>query len=67
MDPITIIAILNALAELTPKVYLLATQAQATLSTNDAAAVAKALADAQAAAGVDLSQALTDLDEAAKK
>lgn len=67
MDPLTVIAILNALAELTPKVYLLAEQAKATMNATDAASVAAALTSAQAAASVDLSQALTDLDEAAKE
>jgi hypothetical protein len=66
MDPLTIITLLNAVAELTPKVFAMAAAAKATMSATDAASVQAALEAAQAAANVDLDKALTDLDAAAK-
>ncbi len=66
MDPLTIIAALNALATLAPKLYELAAQAKSVASASDAASIDAALQAAQKAASVDLDQALTDLDNAAK-
>lgn len=66
MDPLTVIALLNAIAELTPKVYAMVAAAKVTMNATDAASVEAALAAAQIAAQGDIATALADLDEAAK-
>lgn len=66
MEATAVVQLVLALAEVTPQVLALAQQAKNAMSATDQASVDAAIAQLMASANADLSQAETDLDNAAK-
>jgi hypothetical protein len=62
MDPLTVVALIEALAKVTPAIVTLATNAKAAMSAEDQASVDAAIATLKKAALVDVDQALLDLE-----